>query len=661
MSDDPGSRHDDTSHHTADDVITTEAPPTTVWGILRRLGPGLIVAGSIVGSGELIATTKTGAEAGFWLLWLILIGCVIKVFCQVEMGRYSLVAGKTTMYGLNEVPGPAASMTATGNWGRHAIRGNWIVWYWFLMWLAGIGQLGGIVGGVGQALAISLPLTEAGRDFNAFVDGKTQLIVKQSELQRARDNQFTPATAESNSALEKQIAELKTRLAEAEQKLIPQLGREEFVRLGGDPDNPDLPAFISRLGREEYDRLGGFAHDDDGANLLAAKLGDEEFRSLGGDPENPSYRELVGALGYKAFNELGGNPRNPNFDEFASALGRTRFEALGEKPPTPPDEFIWAGIIAVLTSVVLVLGRYGFIQTFSTVMVASFTLITVVNLVMLQTNPSWSVSLGDIANGMTFRLPPAEAGAASTALATALFTFCIIGVGASELVTYPYWCLEKGYARFTGPRDKSPEWAERARGWMRVMHWDAWCSMLVYTFATIAFYLLGAAVLGRSGLNPGGSDLIRTLSVMYEPVFGSTAQILFLLGAFAVLYSTYFVANASHARVFSDALRVLGFIDRSEENRRRWIRFLSGLFPLLCLLVYIAIPRPAQLVLISGLMQAVMLPMLAIAALYFRFKRSDPRIAPTRVWDAFLWISALGMGVAGVGAFWKALSSALSN
>jgi len=47
-----------------------EAPPRSVPGILRRLGPGLIIAGSIVGSGELIATTKTGAQAGFWLLWL---------------------------------------------------------------------------------------------------------------------------------------------------------------------------------------------------------------------------------------------------------------------------------------------------------------------------------------------------------------------------------------------------------------------------------------------------------------------------------------------------------------------------------------------------------------------------------------------------------------
>jgi hypothetical protein len=69
-----------------------EDPPGTILGILRRTGPGLITAGAVVGSGELIATTKTGAQAGFWLLWLIVIGCVIKLFAQVEFGRYMMLS-----------------------------------------------------------------------------------------------------------------------------------------------------------------------------------------------------------------------------------------------------------------------------------------------------------------------------------------------------------------------------------------------------------------------------------------------------------------------------------------------------------------------------------------------------------------------------------------
>ena len=99
-----------------------QAPPTTIPGILRKLGPGLIIAGSIVGSGELIATTSTGAQAGFWLLWLIIIGCVIKVFVQVELGRYTVTNGRTTLEAMDSVPGPR-------------LRVSWMVWFWVVMYI----------------------------------------------------------------------------------------------------------------------------------------------------------------------------------------------------------------------------------------------------------------------------------------------------------------------------------------------------------------------------------------------------------------------------------------------------------------------------------------------------------------------------------------------
>lgn len=86
-------------------VAVTE-PPRTLGSTLLRLGPGMIIAGSIVGSGELIATTKTGAEAGFWLLWLIVLGCVIKVSTQVEFGRHAITWSQTPLSALNSVPGP---------------------------------------------------------------------------------------------------------------------------------------------------------------------------------------------------------------------------------------------------------------------------------------------------------------------------------------------------------------------------------------------------------------------------------------------------------------------------------------------------------------------------------------------------------------------------
>ncbi len=526
-----------------------QSPPEGRLAVLRRLGPGLIIAGSIVGSGELIMTTKTGAQAGFWLLWLIIVGCLIKVFAQVEFGRFSIVTGQTTMDGLAQVPGP-----------RVEGRGNWIVWYWFLMFLASISQLGGVVGGVGQALAICAPLTEAGRSYNEYVDLATTLTVQQVAVARTEDEVAGGAAPPKLQRQRNEVAQTVARLAELDRQII-------------------------------------------------------------------------------------------------DTLGARRFAQLGNKPPPPWDDRIWASIVAAITIVVLVIGRYRFIQAFSTLLVASFTLITLVNLGLLQFNLAWRFNLQDVLNGLSFRLPPVLDQGTTSPIATALATFGIIGVGAAELVAYPYWCLEKGYARFTGPRDATAEWTARARGWMRVMRWDAWCSMVVYTFATVAFYLLGASVLGRSGLDPEKGEMIRTLSVMYVPVFGRSADILFLFGSVAVLYSTYFVANAGHARVFGDALRVLGIASKTEAGYRMRVRILSGLFPLLCLVIYLAVPAPVALVALSGLMQAVMLPMLAMAALFFRYRRCDDRVRPGRTWDLFLWVSAIGMSIAGLWALTNKLLS----
>jgi Mn2+/Fe2+ NRAMP family transporter len=184
-------------------------------------------------------------------------------------------------------------------------------------------------------------------------------------------------------------------------------------------------------------------------------------------------------------------------------------------------------------------------------------------------------------------------------------------------------------------------------GWVRVLRWDAWCSMIVYTFATIAFYLLGAAILGRTGLDPDGEQMIRTLGQMYVPVFGKAAELIFLLGAFAVLYSTFFVATASHSLVCADALRVFGLADDKESTKRCWVRIFSIGLPLLFLGSFAYFQAPKQLVLAGGFMGALMLPLLGVAALYFRYRRCDARLVPSRLWDFGLWLSIIGLFVAG--------------
>src|SRR5690606_29250128 len=122
----------------------------------------------------------------------------------------------------------------------------------------------------------------------------------------------------------------------------------------------------------------------------------------------------------------------------------------------------------------------------------------------------------------------------------------------------------------------------------------------------------------------------------------------FLIGAFAVLYSTYLVANAGHARTIVDALKLFGIVPRHDEAaHRRTLKGWSFALPLICLMFFLAGFSPVRLVLISGMIQAVMLPMLAGAALYFRYQRTDPRLRPSVGWDVCLIISSLAMLVTG--------------
>jgi Mn2+/Fe2+ NRAMP family transporter len=122
------------------DSFTPQTAPVHWASILRSIGPGLIITASIVGSGELIATPKVAGEAGFTLLWFIVLGCFIKVFVQVELGRYAVTTGQTTLEAMNSIPGP-----------RFIV--SWLMWLWLAMYVTLVFQVAGIVGGVAEVFS----------------------------------------------------------------------------------------------------------------------------------------------------------------------------------------------------------------------------------------------------------------------------------------------------------------------------------------------------------------------------------------------------------------------------------------------------------------------------------------------------------------------------
>lgn len=425
-----------------------EEPPVAFGEILKRIGPGMILAASIVGSGELIATTVLGAEVGYTLLWLIIVSCLIKIVVQNELGRYSIATGETTLEAFDRLPGP--------RW-----KVSWMVWCWFAMVVATLMQIGAMMGGIGEVL-------------------------------------------------NRQFAEV------------------------------------------------------------------------------------------------------------------------------PINAWVW--ILNFVTVGLLIGGRYAMVERVATVLVVFFTVMTVGCTAILFMLPEY-FSIADVLGGLSFHLP-------ENGIATAVAAFGITGVGGTELVMYPYWCIEKGYARYAGPRDESPEWKRRAHGWVRVMGVDVVSSMIVYTFATIAFYLLGAGVLNGMGLIPAGSQMVDTLSNLYTQTLGMWALPIFLVGAVAVLYSTVFSSTAAHCRVFADFVGMVGIYDRRNYALRlKMIRLFVVLLLFVPSVYFMLVGDPVLMVKIGGIAQAFMLPVIGFATVYLRYKHMPSSILPKGWITLALWISASVMAI----------------
>lgn len=435
---------------------TTQEPPETIGGILRNIGPSLILTANIVGSGELIMTTSLGASAGFVALWVILASCAVKVVVQLEFGKHAISTGETTLLAFNRLPGP--------RW-----RGvSWSLAVWLAVKLIQLIQYGGIVGAVALAMNIAFP--------------------------------------------------------------------------------------------------------------------------------------------------------------WASPVA-------------------WAWACGLTTAVLVWRGRYRFIERAAVAMTATFSILTIGSAVVLQWTP-YRITGSMLAEGLSFNLPAGVAGIAVAA-------FGLTGVSADEIISYPYWCLEKGYAARAGPRDGSAQWARRARGWIRVMYFDAVLSMVIYTAATAAFYVLGAAVLHGRGEVPDGSQIVVTLSRIYTDTLGPGAMGLFLAGAVTALYSTLFVACASSTRMFADAFAQFGLLryeDRAE--RGRWFKALAWILPLIWTILFLYIRSPLFMVAAGGIALAALLLMVVFAAQHFRYRRLARELRPTRAYDLLLWASIVAIAGVGVHAVW---------
>jgi manganese transport protein len=298
----------------------------------------------------------------------------------------------------------------------------------------------------------------------------------------------------------------------------------------------------------------------------------------------------------------------------------------------------WCWILAIGVALLVSLEGYRAIERTCIVLLALFTLLTLVSVGVLQWTP-YAIEWSQLASGFQFALPKESA-----LLFLVVGSFGLTGVGGDEVMQYTYWLHEKGYAAYTGPRDDSAEWRVRARGWIRVMQLDALLSMVAYTIVTAAFYVLGAAVLHARGEVPEGKNLVATLSTMYTETLGPWSAWVFLAGAFIVLFSTLYSALAAWARVFADALaHIVGFSFREARPRRIATFWLTWGFAIVWAALCHLNLNQVTMVMWGGVATSIILLLVVVAAVWFRWFGTRREMAPGLLFDGALVVSCLSI------------------
>ena len=300
----------------------------------------------------------------------------------------------------------------------------------------------------------------------------------------------------------------------------------------------------------------------------------------------------------------------------------------------------WSLVLMVLLGLMVFHGEYKPIEIMALLMNIIFVGAIIFCVFAMQATPH-AFGAGDIAEGLSFKIPAGT-------LAIALSVFGIVGLSPGEIFIYPSWCLEKGYGAYAGVREDTDAWGRRAKGWIRVMTIDALFSMLVYLFATIAFYILGASILASRELEDG-NELIVQLSSIFTAVLGERAMIFFMIGAFAVLFSTAFANTANFSRMWADFMAVCGLIDgRNKAQFRRTIAVFSWIVPAGWAVSYLIFQEPLFLVVFQGLANSAFLMVVAYQAVVYRYRETDARLIPSRLFDFAFWLSLIVIGYMGV-------------
>jgi manganese transport protein len=307
----------------------------------------------------------------------------------------------------------------------------------------------------------------------------------------------------------------------------------------------------------------------------------------------------------------------------------------------------WAVVMAVLAVALLWQGWYRQLEVAVMVMVGVFSIAVAVGVLLIQ-GTSFAMTWSEVTSGLTFSIGPNREAAAFAVISL----MGALGVAANELFMYPYWILEKGYAKELG-EPASAGWVERTKRAIRWIWLDAGFSTTLATLVTAAFFLLGAAVLHRQQIMPNGVKVVDQISAVFTESYGEWSKAIFYAGAFCTLFSTLVVVAAASGRMGADLLNSLGLIDaRDPQTARRYHQILQNLFLVGELALFLVLQAHPERYIVWGhfVLGAYLGPLLMLCICWLAFN-TDRRVRmswPTAI--ALIGSVAIILGCVGINA-----------
>ena len=205
----------------------------------------------------------------------------------------------------------------------------------------------------------------------------------------------------------------------------------------------------------------------------------------------------------------------------------------------------------------------------------------------------------------------------------------LMPTGVNVAIWHSLWALEQ--------LDDWKKLTEDKKGLLRLAAVDLKVGYILSAVLAVVFVSLGANLLLPRGLTPAGVDVAVTLSKIYTEVLGAWMYPVFMLAAFAAMFSTTYSVMDGFPRTFSTLLQTL-FPDHEALKREAdpgyWI-FMAAIFTFAIFANYI-FPNPVLMVQLIGLVSLAVAPLL-YGLNYYCVTRliEDPSMRPShglRLW-----------------------------